>query len=57
MKENNAGTISNAFAKHYSEVGKLLAAKIEEKGNVKNPMQNMFNRVERNCFLFPTRKL
>ena len=34
MKETNKQLISNAFAKHYSEVGKLLANKIEEKGNI-----------------------
>jgi hypothetical protein len=29
VKENNAYTISDAFAKQYSEVGKSLANKIE----------------------------
>ena len=34
MKETNKQLISNAFAKHYSEVGKILANMIEEKGNI-----------------------
>ena len=54
IKEHNACTISNAFAKLYSEVGKVLANNIEKKGGIKDPMLNMKNRIENNCFLYPT---
>ena len=54
IKEHNACTISNAYAKHYSEVGKVLANNIEKKGGIKDPMLNMKNRIENNCFLYPT---
>ena len=54
IKENNRHVISNAFAKYYSEVGKLLANKIEEEENIRDPMEHMTHRVEQNCFLFPT---
>lgn len=54
VRENNKYIISNAFAKHYSTVGKILADRIEAKGNIKDPMQNLFNRIQHNCFLFPT---
>ena len=57
MKENNKQLISNAFAKQYSEVGKILANKIEEKGNIKNPMNCMKNKVEHNCFYFQPQQL
>ena len=50
IKEHNACTISNAYAKHYSEVGKLLANNIEKKGGIKDPMLNMKNRIENNLF-------
>ena len=55
-KEKNENIISNAFADYYSNVGKSLAEKIEQKGNVQDPMIYMKNRVEQNCFLFPTSK-
>lgn len=54
IKVNNDNTISDAFAKHYSNVGKLLADRINSKSNIKDPMDNMKKRVEQNCFLFPT---
>ena len=54
IKEHNADVISNGFASHYSQIGKMLADKISKKGNVGSPMANMINRVRENCFLFPT---
>lgn len=54
VKESDANVISNAFGKHYSEIGKILARKIEEKGNVIDPMHYMRSRTEQSCFFFPT---
>ena len=54
IKEHDANVISNAFARHYSEIGKVLADKIDRKGNIRNPLVNMRNKVEQNCFFFPT---
>ena len=54
IRESQANTISDAFAKYYSEVGKRLANKIEEKGPVNDPVSFMKNRIEQSCFLFPT---
>jgi len=54
VKENNARVISNAFAKYYCEVGKTLANKIEQKGNIADPMTFLNNKVKNTCFLFPT---
>ena len=54
VKEDNVKKISNAFAKHYSEIGELLADKIKEKHTVNDPMSTMRNKVDQNCFFFPT---
>ena len=53
-KETNAQVISNEFAKHYSEIGKILASRIEKKGNAVDPMSYLRDRVKHTCFLFPT---
>ena len=53
-KESRSDVVGKAFAKHYSEIGKQLADKIDEKGNIKDPMINMRSRVEQICFFFPT---
>ena len=57
IKETNTKVISNAFAKYYSEVGKNLAEKIEQKGNVLDPTKHISQKVDANCFLFPTTPL
>ena len=54
VKIDDDQIISNAFAKHYSEVGKTLADTIQQKGNIKDPMLYMQGKVQPNCFLFPT---
>ena len=54
VKENNKHTISNGFAKHYSEIGEILANRIKEKGSCIDPLANMKNKVDQNCFFFPT---
>lgn len=51
---NDAEAISNAFAKFYSQVGKVLSDKIKEKGNIDDPMIYMKNRISYNCFFYPT---
>jgi len=57
VKVDDENVISNAFAKYYSELGKSLSDKITSAGNIKDPMINMKNKVEQNCFLFPTSAL
>ena len=57
VKANDQKVIANAFADYYSKVGKSLAEHIEKKGNIKDPMIFMKNRVSQNCFLFPTNKI
>ena len=57
IKTNDQKVIANAFADYYSTVGKSLAEHIEKKGNLKDPMIYMKNRVQQNCFLFPTDKV
>ena len=57
VKENDQNVISNAFADYYSKVGKSLAEDIEKKGNIKDPMTHVKNRVQQNCFFFPTTKI
>lgn len=54
VKETNKSTISNAFAKYYSEIGKNLANDLTKNGNTVDPILNMTCRVANNCFLFPT---
>ena len=54
VKVDDENIISNAFAKYYSELGKSLSDKITRTGNIQDPMLNMRNKVEQNCFLFPT---
>jgi exonuclease III len=54
VKETNAKVIANAFARYYSQVGKKLAEKIEGKGNIVDPVRQISQRVNGNCFLFPT---
>ena len=54
VKHQNKAKISNAFAKHYSEVGENLAKNIEKSGHVANPMLNMRTKVQQNCYFFPT---
>ena len=57
IKEHNPELISNAFGKHYSELGGKLAEAIKEKVNIGDPMRYMKNKIEQNCFLFPTSQL
>ena len=57
IRESRADIVSDAFAKYYSEVGKRLANKIEEKGHVIDPVSVMKNKVQQSCFLFPTTTL
>jgi len=54
IKETNKLKISNGFAKHYSQIGNILANRIMEKGNCRDPLGYMKNKVDQNCFLFPT---
>jgi hypothetical protein len=57
VKQNDEKIISDAFANYYSKLGKLLAENIKRKGNIKDPMNYMKNKVQRNCFLFPTHRV
>ena len=54
VKERNGHIISNAFAKHYANMGGSLAERIEAKGDIDDPITDRIKRVDRNCFLFPT---
>ena len=54
VKMNNVKNISNAFAKHYGEIGKILSDKIQESGPVNDPMIYMKNRTQFNCYFYPT---
>ena len=50
---NDIKVISNAFAEHYSKIGKSLSDKIKESGNIDDPMSYMKNRIHYNCFFYP----
>ena len=54
IKESNTIKICNGFAKYYSEIGQKLANSIKDKGNIKDPMSYLNNRINHNCFLYPT---
>ena len=53
-KINDVKTISNAFAKHYGEMGKSLSNKIKESGTINDPMTYLKNRTQYNCYFYPT---
>ena len=53
-KVSNQMTISNAFAKYYSEIGKCMSENIEQQGPTFDPTSNITNRVNESCYFFPT---
>ena len=57
VRETNPENISNGFAKYFSEIGLNMAEEIQRLGNIQDPMSNMRNRVDHNCFFFPTNNL
>ena len=54
VKSSNPKIISNAFAKYYSQIGKVMSEKIEQQGPTLDPTTNVTNRVNESCFFFPT---
>lgn len=54
IKENNKKVISDAFAKYYSEVGQVMAKKIEKQKPLTDPMKVKINKNNDSVFLFPT---
>ena len=54
VKSSNPKIISNAFAKYYSEIGKVMSEKIEQQGPTFDPTTNVTSRVNESCFFFPT---
>ena len=57
VKETNADTIRDEFAKYYSEIGKSLAEKIRNKGNIVDPISHLSQHIKSSCFLSPTTPL
>ena len=51
IKETDEKTISNAFAKYYSEIGKKLSENLSHEGGSGDPYSNITERVNSNCFL------
>ena len=58
IKENNSKIISNAFAKHYSELGKIFAKKVEDSMTETDTKAVLKHTViKNNLFLFPTNEI
>ena len=54
IKQNDRQIIGDAFARYFSEIGKNMADKIDQKGSLHGNATITYQRVNSSCFFYPT---